>query len=268
MPSRSGLRRGRELLFWALLLVAASPILFDTAAHLIANPWAAYCLVFWALFVREVARTPDAYAPRVSGWMLVAMGLAIEVVMVRADFLRWGRPGVALAMWGMALALGHPRKALAPLALLTVPVPTFVAALSSPQLELAYLRLAETILGPLGAAFTLAPAGHEILRIDAGAASMEYFPADGGLYVATLLFGLACYTAIREGLAPAKFARRLVMWTLLAVPIQAGAVIVAAALLLAGWPEIARLGLSLGPWMLAAAAVSMWLQRAPQEGAA
>ena len=141
-PAEAQPTRVRELLLWGLLGLAASPILVDTARHLVTTPWAAYSLVFWALFAREVLRKPTTSYPRGAGWLLVAVGIGIELLMVQAGWARWGRLGVALAMLGMGLGLGHPRPAMTLLALWTVPLPSFIAQLASPGLERLLFKLA------------------------------------------------------------------------------------------------------------------------------
>ncbi|MDJ0788378.1 MAG: hypothetical protein QNK05_16345 [Myxococcota bacterium] len=252
VPSSAwGTHREREGLIWLFLALAASPVLLDTASHLLVRPWAAYCLVFWVLFVREVLRTPAGYAPRASGWLLVAVAMSIELLLVRADWARWARPAVALAMAGAAIGIGHPRGWKIGLAFWTVPMPTLAASLASPQLERLYLKAAELLATPLGHTFLVTQPKTGITRLEVAAGSMDFVAADGGLYVATLLAGLGFYTALREGLEPSAVLRRMATFVVWALPLQIVAVGIAVAVLIAGWPEAARLGLSVGPWLLA-----------------
>jgi len=245
----------RELLLWGLLGLAASPVLVDTVRHFAGTPWASYCLVFWALFVRELLRKPVDVYPRGVGWLLVAAGIGIELVMVQAGWPRMGRPGVALAMLGMALGLGHPRPVVALLALWAVPLPSFAANLASPGLERLLFSLAGFVLAPLGIALEVVLPHPDETLATVGSREMPVFGADGGLYLAALLAGLAFYTAVRAQLRPIPLLRRMIAWAALALPIQLAAVIAACAILAAGWPETARLGLSYSPWILTALAV-------------
>ena len=254
-PAEAYSTRVREFLLWGLLGLAASPVLVDTARYLLTTPWGAYSLVFWALFVREVLRNPAAPDPRGAGWLLVAVGIGIELVMVQAGWPRWGRPGVALAMLGMALGLGHPRLAMALLALWTVPLPSFIAQLASPGLEGLLLKLAGFALSPLGIPLEVVSRTPRETLVTAGSREMPVFASDGGLYLVALLAGLAFYTAVRARLGPARVLRRMITWAALALPTQLAAVIAAGAALAAGLPEIARLGLTHAPWMLTALAV-------------
>ena len=253
-PAEAYSTRARELLLWGLLGLAASPVLVDTARHLVTTPWAAYSLVFWALFAREVLRKPAASDPRGAGWLLVAVGIGIELMMVQAGWTRWGRSGVALAMLGMALGLGHPRPAMALLALWTVPLPSFIAQLASPGLERLLLKLAGFALSPLGIPLEVVSRTPRETLVTAGSREMPVLAADGGLYLVALLAGLAFYTAVRARLGPTRLLQRMITWAALALPIQIAAVIAAGAVLAAGWPEIARLGLTHAPWILTALA--------------
>jgi hypothetical protein len=137
----------------------------------------------------------------------------------------------------------------------TMPLPSFIAKLASPELERLLLTLAGFALSPLGIPLEVMSPHPEETLATVGSREMPVFGADGGLYLAALLAGLAFYTAVRARLGPVPLLQRMVAWVALALPIQLASVIVAVAVLAAGWPETARLGLSYSPWILTALAL-------------
>jgi hypothetical protein len=246
---------------WLLLLGATSPVLSDLARHLAAEPWALYSLVFWALFLRELARRPAELRPRPWGYALLALALALQLVMLRAGWPRIARPAVGLAALGLALALGHPRPSLALTALLAVPAPSSLVEAWSPGLERAVAHGASWALGLIGVAADVTTVAGRALLIRTAEGNMRLEPSDGGLPLAALLGGLGWYAGARLGLPPTRLLAHGAAHALLAAPLQLAGAVAAIGACAGGAPRAARVLLTFGPALGALAVVWVLARR-------
>jgi hypothetical protein len=258
MPPRPAPARAPALLpewiSWLLLAAAWSPILIDLAAHLVAQPWAAYCLVFVPLFAGELRRAPRGPARPGAGWALLSASLVLELLLVGGGLTRTARPGLVLAALGMALLQGRPGPRAVALLLGFVPAPHLLVSWGSPSLELRLAQWAANGLGWLGVP-ALAEAVGNRAAFHAGAGSVPLNEVDGGVALACLIVGLAWYAGCQRAWSvPATLARTALLAPL-ALPVQGVALAIAGALVAAGVEASAvRSALDVGPWAAVVAA--------------
>jgi len=238
----------RDLLLWSTLALAFSPLLVDLSAHLRAQPWANYGLLFVVLLVVLARREPSRAAPQRDGYVLLAAALVLQAVAVGGGFARWGRLAIPLGVLGLARLLGRPSPRVAALALWAVPLPNFIAAAGSPLLERLWLEVAAMLLSPLATVVvegTKATAPGGVLALDA---------VSGGLPLAALLSGLGWVSALDAWRGVGSALRTAALWGLAALPLQAFGVLVALALSVAEAPRAAQAWLSWGIFLASAAA--------------
>jgi hypothetical protein len=211
--------RSEALLLWTGLAAAFSPTILDLARHAIDTPWSRYALVFPVLFAIS-ARRGARPAPRSEGVRWIAAGLAIEIAAAFTGAIRWARPGLALAAFGICqrCGIGSPRAAV--LLLFAVPAPAFAVHDGGALLESA-----------------LSLRAHR-----------------GALALAPLLAGLAWYDAVlcRRPLRWAIAASAAA--ALLAIPILVLMSLLAAGAAGAGWLRSAQWLSGPAPWIPIAAA--------------
>jgi len=252
MPPRPAPARASALLpepvSWLLLAAAWSPILIDLAAHLVAQPWAAYCLVFVPLFADELRRAPRRPARPRAGWALLAASLVLELLLVGGGLTRTARPGLVLAALGLALLQGRPGPRAVALLFGFVPAPHLLVSWGSPSLELHLAQCAANGLGWLGFP-ALAQAEGNRAAFYAGASSFPLSAVDGGIALACLVVGLTWYAGCqRSWSVPATLARAALLAPL-ALPVQVLALAIAGALAAGGAEGSAvRSVLDVGPW--------------------
>lgn len=250
---------------WSGLLIAFSPTLLDLFRHLAASSWARYALVFPGLFVRCALRE-DRTSHGFDGVVWVALGLASELVAVLAGAVRWARPGLALAAFGLCRLQGFGSARSAVLLFLAVPAPAFLVRTGLPQ-----------ILAQLGdsATWLAGAVGLEALRVGellvdkpGGDLSIARHP---GLSLIPLLVGIGWYQGIllerRLGRAAATSAALALLWP----PIQALAFAAAVLAAAKGRTALSHALLADLPWMTTAAigiGVSEWQLRRGKRDAA
>ena len=164
-----------DLILWFGLLAASYPTLAELLGHIAEEPGAASCLVFWALLALEVSRREPRGRRRSIGLVLVILAILIQYAMHVSDWPRYARPGLALGFVGLGLALGHPAPRVLWIALWTIPIPSIVVSLTSPQLESGLLLATSSLLELVGAPIVRAgeiitgPGGaHGVLAEDGG----------------------------------------------------------------------------------------------------
>lgn len=247
-------RRGRalDLALWLVFAAAFLPTLSDLARHLVAEPWALYCVVFFGLFAREAILGIADRRRLGMGLALVSLALIVEFVMVTAAWIRLARPALALGMVGVALALGRPRFRHSLLALWAIPLPSAVLALGFPLLEAVVRGVAPEL--PLTFSSPL-ETHSEVLMIR---------PQDSGLPLAASMAGLGWYSAVRSGLASERGLWRAIRWASLGIAIQA--CVVGAALMMTSADAVQAAGwvLLLGPWLVAGLLGLAWARRERQ----
>lgn len=249
--ARSDSRLG-EALLWLLLLVAFSPVVADLVRHVASEPWAAYALVFWVLVAREIARRPAGRRTREWGHGVLALGLALELLMLRAGWPRMGRPGLAMAVIGLSLALGHPRPAVAWTAWWAVPAPQGIVRAWSPELERSLFQIAAGAAHLLGLDVEVWDlGGPRAAAVSGPRGTLALQGVDGGVPLMALLSGLAWYAGARAGRRPLLIAASSAGWGVIALPIQLVGAAVAVVLCGLGAPGAARGLLTHGLWAFA-----------------
>jgi hypothetical protein len=236
--------------------VAFSPVLVNLASHLAAESWARYSLIFPPLLVWCALREREPPRASRDGFLWLALAIPLELLAVGSTMTTLARPGVPLAVIGTCRALGLTSGATALLALWMIPLPKFVSAFASPELETVLLRVAGAAVGLLGGEVSIEPS-----RAFAAGGELKVAHCDGGLPLAALLSGLGWYASLRAGAGLRACVRGAVTWGLLAFPLQALAVLLAVGMLVLGGPEVGRQLLSHGLWMAAAVAGLAWAER-------
>lgn len=247
----------REPLLWLALAAALSPTLLDFVQHTAQEPWARPFLLVAALGLAAAWRDPRRAPRRPFGFLLVAAGVGLALATVGGGMTRLGRPGLPLALVGMALALGRPVLPIALLACWAVPPPKALLVMLSPGLESLLARAAVGITRSLGGTASFVKEG-----LILNGASLQLDAPDGGLPLAFAIGGLAWWSVahraggLRESGAAAV---RLAPWGLAA---QAGLLCLAIATLAAGGAgEGARAVLDHGGWAAVAVALLVTTRR-------
>ena len=254
------MRRGawRDLAVWVALLLALSPSLVDLAAHWVAQPWARPSAIFAPLWLLSVWRDRSPRRPHRDGYLLLALGLGIALACVGGGMARLGRPGIPLAMVGLARVLGRPALSRALVAIWMIPVPDAITNALSPGLEAVVGMGAAALARGLGVGASFAD---EQLVGPAGPLALE--PADGGLPLAAMLAGLAWYRVASSGAplgATAHASLRAIPWGFAAQAVGLG---FACAIAIAGAPGPARDLLHHGVWVVTAAIVLLRARARP-----
>lgn len=245
-------------LLWSALAVALSPSLVDLARHVVANPWARGAAVFPFLLAWSAYTAEERDRPARDGLVWLALGVALSLVGVGGGMPRVGRPGIALAVIGLARATGAPPLRCALLAAFAIPPPTQLVALLSPGLEGAAAWLAARVAGLLGSgALVDWSRAREIRLVASDGGALSLYPADGGLALAWSLAGVGWFAAVRRGGSLRAASRRALRWGTAALPLQALALGAASALALLGAPHAARAGLD--AVVAVAAIAALWL---------
>ncbi len=236
----------QEFLLWLALLVVIAPLLSDLLRHMAEQPWARYSLIFAALLLIESLRRKGTGTRHASGYVLVTFGLLwISLgIFGGEEFIRFARPGIPLSILGLALVLGHPPVEVALLSIWTIPAPTAVLNILSPQGESLLLMTAAMPLSLLGHPSTL-EGGTVSFALGALVLGRE----DSGLVLVTVLSGLGWWVAIRREATLSGCVRSAICWAPLGIPLQWLAVFMAVALTAAGRPEWAAGLLAHGIWV-------------------
>jgi hypothetical protein len=241
----------RSLVLWLALGAALSPSLVDLARHWALEPWARYSALFVPLLVLAGWTDPRAGRPRADGYVLLGLGLVLSVATVGGGMPRLGRPGIVLAVLGLARVLGRPSPARALLAAFAIPVPYALSSALGPGLALLAAHATAAAAHAAGGAVELLRSD-EAVRLAGAHGSLTLGPADGGLPAIALLAGLGWYRAARRGAPVAAAAWTALRWAPLGLAAQALLLAAAAGVFLAGVPAGARGILDHGLWAVAA----------------
>jgi len=190
--------RGWGLALWIGLVFAFGPALQPGIENLSSQPWTRGTLVF-VLLAWIAARGAHGATRSRAGWLLVLLGIAIELVAIGGDVARAGRLGFVIAAIGLCRATGGCTLPVALLLAFLVPLPRALMELGSPALENGFAGLAAGLARALG--FEVA-AGRGLLS--AGASTLRLVEPDGGLGLLLLFAGLAWFVELR---APSPSAR-------------------------------------------------------------
>jgi len=246
----AGRANAREPLLWGALAVALSPALLDLLQHWTGEPWARPFLLVAALGLLAAWRDERHTPPRPLGYLLVAAGVALVLIAAGGGMTRLGRPGLPLAIVGMALVVGRPVLPIALLSCWAVPPPKALLAALPPGLETA---LGWAAIGVTRAFEGTASFGKEGLVLDG--ATLRLDAPDGGVPLALMLAGLGWWSRARLGGTvrdSLRAALRLAPWGLAA---QALVLCLAFAMLAAGAAGGARALLDHAAWAVLAFAL-------------
>jgi len=250
----------RTASLWIALLVAFSPVLVDFAQHLIANPWALYTLIFPMLFARCAARRSAPFRKHWDGAIWIARALLLELFAILVGMLRAGRVAVLIACVGLCRRFALASGPTLVLLLFSVPVPTRLLKLTSPELPGALLDVAGHALDALGVEVVWGAragirASHQLILSE----------PDGGLPLASLLAGISWYASLLVKRPPWKAAIRAGIVGVLALPIQVSAIGISLLVLPITGEPLAREALTYLPWIsVAVVGVALAAARARQ----
>ncbi len=175
------------LLLWAGLAFAFAPTLRGGLEHLTHEPWTRATLIFPVL-AYLAARAEGPSMPSRVGWLLVAVGVAIQLVAIAGGFVPVGRLGFVLAAIGLCRGAGWCSLPAALLLVFLIPLPHAIHDLGSPWLEGGLAQAAAALAGGLG--FDVVH-GRDVLAT--GAATLHLADHDGGLGLLVLFAGLAWF---------------------------------------------------------------------------
>lgn len=242
---------------WLGLGVAFWPALQDLARHLAATPWSRYAIVFPFLLARCARRAPKD-APLPGSTAAVALGLGLQIAAAFAGQIRWARPGLALAVWGLLARSGVRSPAVWVLLAFCVPAPAFLIHGASEAFQAA---LIEPILG-IWRGLGLEVLHHQRVLVVPGETGLEL--TRGNLALAPLLAGIGWYHQTLRQQGPMPTAVLAGLMALASLPIAALFLAIAAGAAAAGWDGLAHFANSDGPWLLTAAgalSASEWMLR-------
>lgn len=233
------------------LLFALSPVLYDWALHVVEEPAARYAAMFPLLFLFGLSRT-EKIRGRADGYLWLLLAGLVAVICIGGGFTRFGRLAVPLAVIGLCRASGLASFRGACLMLWFVPLPHFVQALAWPEGAVLWFQLGISMLSPLDMRLMVEPPA-----VAAFGSRILLQPVDSGLSLMVMLSGLAYYASWQKRDGWAKTIMRMSTWSLLGVPLQGLAVVLALLLLYAGQPEWSRMFMDDFIWPTAVMAI--WL---------
>lgn len=248
---------------WLALLVAGSSALGELVRsfareHLTQTALLTPLLLGWCML-----RVGGTWTPGRDGLALVALGLALELTGVATASLSLALLGLPLAALGLARVHGRPSPAVMALAFWIVPIPGFVFSLTTPGLESALLDLASGAMGWMG--FDVAHTG-PVAR-HAGE-RLELYGYDSGVVAAAVLAQIGWFDGVRAGASASGLVARAARFACAALVIQPLAIVAALALLRWQSGDAARLWLTNGVWLTAAAgAITYSFARPSRRGA-
>jgi hypothetical protein len=262
------LKHRDSTVLWIAVAAALSPSLVDLGAHVVANPWVRGTAIFPLLLAWCAFTDPAPSRPARDGLPLLLLGVAAAFVGVGGGMPRVGRPGIALAVIGVARMTGRPSLPVALLAIWLVPLPTqFVEALA-PGLDGLVARAAAQL-----GSFAGVPAEADARRVTAlwfvtPSGPLQLFPGDGGLALAWTFAGLGWFAALQRRLPIAACARAALRWSITALPLQIAALAIACVAALFGAPAASRGWLDLFPLLATLVGVAWAVHsRTPQRAA-
>lgn len=231
--------RGHTVL-WVALAAALSASLIDLAIHVGATSWARGTLIFPLLFAYCAARDTSPQRPSRDGLLPLVLGVALSLVAVGGGMARVGRPGIALAVIGLARLTGRPSLGVALLSIWWIPLPTQIIEALAPGLEAAAAHVAAQVATALGVASQIDARHAGAIWLVAPAGRLELFPSDAGLALAWSFAGLGWFVAVRRQAPLAAAARVALGWLVVALPLQLVALAIACAVTLLGAPARGR----------------------------
>lgn len=242
--------RYRSGLLWAGLVVAFSPAIVSLIAGIRSEPsnrYTLFALLLLGLLLVRPSSDP-VRSERWSGSILLVLGSLVQLFGAAASSWSIARMGFPLAILGVGLILGRPTPSKLLLAFGLVPIPAFVFDMGSPAIESRFGELAGGMLAWLGRPVEV---GGPLL--ESGGMRFELLATDSGLVTAICLAELLWFRSIREGLSTRAAVLRSGCAALVGFAVQPLLVLLCAATLPIGYPELGRFLLSYGvPIALAA----------------
>jgi hypothetical protein len=247
--------RWESFALWIALFIAFAPVVVNLGANLAVSPAAYPTLIAPLLIAFCVARgIRRGVSRRSSGIVLLFMSVALEFVGLVGSAWSIARFGLPIAILGIARWTGMMSLAVAALAFWMIPIPDFVFNLTTPTLESALLKAAATVAQVIGIHVNaVGPVA------STAAHHLEMQPHDTGIRIAFVLSEFGWFAAVLRGARPIQLAANAGCFALLAIPVQFFAVLIALALLSAGWPSAADAWLLHGSWLTAALGSGIYL---------
>jgi hypothetical protein len=233
--------RGRSWLLWIALGLALSPAILDWLRQVATSPWARGAAVFPLLLLWSSYRDETPARPARDGYLWLALGLGLTLVGVGGGMPRVGRPGIALAVVGLARAIGFPSTPRALLAAFAIPIPSQVLAALAPGLEAAVASLVAGGADLAGVGAHVDATRVSSLRFVAPRGVLDLFPGDGGLSLAWSFAGIGWFAAVQRGAAIPAALRAASARVLVAFALQASLLVLACMVTLFGGSGFARM---------------------------
>jgi hypothetical protein len=247
---------------WLGTAVAFSRVLLDLVHSLFETDACWSILLPIPLIAICIGRdTPASRGAGAGGGLLILLGLVLNVLGMSLDAWSIARLGLPLAAIGVARITGQPALPVALMSLWLVPLPYSILTVLTPWPESGLASLAAAVTTQLGA--PLHAAG-PVIHGPAGKLLLD--PDHSGLPLAVGLALLGWYGALRRGGGLSKPLRAAALGFVLAFPIQAFGVCVAALALWSGSPGV---GQALVEWgLLAVCSVTsvLWIELHTQRG--
>lgn len=242
-------------LLWVGLALASSPALAGLARSLRDEPAHRYTLLALMLagllMMRGTAQVAAPVRRPRTGLALVLLGWAAQLLGAAAASGFVAHVGLAFSIFGMGLFVGWPTPAALVLAFGLIPVPGFVYAMGSPVVE---SFLGEFVGRVLGLVDLPVETGGPLLQSNAG--RFEIVATDVGLVTAICAAQVAWYASLRSAKSVSTGFRSAVQAAAVGLLAQPLLVLLGAASLPLGHPELGRFLLSHGvPIALAVAVV-------------
>jgi len=257
-------------LLWLALLVAMSPTLVDLGRHHLVSPWAHYSLLF-PFLLGALAREEQLARPQPGlGYALTFSGLFLTILpsLAGTELIRFARPGIPIAVIGMAYLLGRPSLPVSLLALWMIPIPSALLKLAAPFLSTTFLTLASFPLKLIAPNAAVVDSSYQT-----AAGTLTLSVGQNGLGLLALLTGLGWFTGLRalqKQQKPADLPSlvfRMLAWGVWAIPLQLGALLIACSLTLAGSTALCGAWLDHGLWISVAGLTLAFALRGPRKGA-
>ncbi len=270
MQAIKGKTEFQTKLLWLALLGALSPSLVALAKYHLVSPWAHYSLLFpfllLALALEEQAARPQPGL----GYLLTLSGLCLTLLpsLAGSELIRFARPGIPIAVIGLALILGRPSFPVSLLALWMIPLPSALLKLAAPFLNSVFLSLASLPLKLIAPNATTVDCSYQT-----AAGSLSLSAGQNGLSLLVLLTGLGWFAGLRELQKHSKptafpsLVLKMLLWGAWAIPIQLGALFIACSLTLAGSTTLCGVWLDHGLWFSVAGLSLVFIVRGREKGA-
>jgi hypothetical protein len=170
--------------------------------------------------------------------------------MAGAELIRFARPGVPIAVIGLALLLGRPSLPVSLLALWMIPLPSVLLKWAALFLNTSFLTLASFPLKLIAPNANVVDSSYQT-----AAGTLTLSVGQEGLSLLALLTGLGWFAGVRELQKQQKpidfpsLGLRMLVWGAWVIPIQLGALFIACSLTLGGSTTLCGAWLNHGLWI-------------------